>query len=345
MHNLRCSSVKKRLKANFIDIFIENIPITFVENISKINPIIPYYHLVSDEKEIHICHLHPYKNKSQFISDIDFLCNRYQPIGLGDLIEHVKHNKKLKKRSFLLTFDDGYSQMYSVVAPILFKKGIPAIFFLSTDFIDNKKLSYRNKASIIIEFIINNLENISIKQKLIPILKVPIDEMPQVILSIKYKEAKVLDEIAYLFGIRFDDYLINRKPYLSSIQIFKMIEMGFYFGAHSMDHPPYSELSLKEQLDQTIGSLKLIKNSFHLPYSLFAFPYNDLNVNNIFFRTIGNYTDLTFGTGRIKTESLASNLRRINLEKTLKPARKILVRQIIKERMYPWFSRSGFLRT
>ena len=117
--------------AEWIDTLIKIMPIGFIEKISDLIPLIPYYHIVSNERIIHVCHLFPYKNERQFIDDVEFLCSRYQPISLDSLIDHVKHGKKLKNGSFLLTFDDGYSQMYSVVAPILFKKKIAGIPFLA----------------------------------------------------------------------------------------------------------------------------------------------------------------------------------------------------------------------
>ena len=323
--------------SKWLDLFIKITPIGFAEKLSYLTPLLPCYHIVSNERIIHVCHLYSYKNERQFIDDVEFLCSRYQPISLGDLIDHVRSGKKLKNGSFLLTFDDGYSQMYSVVAPILFKKGIPAVFFPSTDFIDNRNLYYRNKASIIAEFIINN-ENYfdNIRKDLPPFLNVPFREVPKRVLSIRYEETKGLDEIAELFGIRFDDYLKNTRPYLSSIQIRKMIDMGFYFGAHSKDHPIYAELCLEDQLNQTIGSLQFIKKEFKLPYSVFAVPHNYISVSKDFFRAIEAYVDLTFGNSDIDISSVALNLKRINFEKTLEPARTILTREFIRKRIYPW---------
>jgi len=324
-----------RFYTRFIHTLIQITPIWLVDKFSDLTPLIPYYHMVSNERIIHVCHLYPYKNEKQFIDDIDFLCSRYQPISLVDIIDHIKHGKKLKKMSFLLTFDDGYSQMYSVVAPILAKKGIPAVFFLNTGFIDNKALSYKNKASIIVEHIINDETSFNkIKHQLFYFFNVPLNELTNYILSIKYKEAGILDFIAELCGISFADYLKLNRPYLNGAQIRKMIDMGFYFGAHSKDHPLYADLSLEGQLNQTIESLRFITKEFELPYSIFAFPHHDLSVTKEFFLEIENQTDLTFGTGPIKTDSVTTNLHRINFEKTLEPAGTNLKRSFIEKEIY-----------
>lgn len=320
-------------------------PIAMAEKISCISPLIPYYHLVSDERVIHVCHLYRYKNRIQFSRDVDFLCGRYDPLSIHDLVDFVKHGKKLKKESFLLTFDDGFSQNYSIVAPILFKKGIPALFFLSTDFIDNKALCYRSKASILIDFLLSNECFFhKIKQSMPHILDVSFQDMPERILSIRYNDQMVIERLANLCGINYAEYLQSNQPYLSSWQIRKMIEMGFFFGAHSLDHPLYADLSLEQQLNQTRGSLEFIKREFDLPYSLFAFPHNDTHISKEYFIRIKKYTDLTFGAAGFKIDSVTTNLQRINFEKTLEPAKKILKHELIKKRIYQALKRAEIVR-
>jgi peptidoglycan/xylan/chitin deacetylase (PgdA/CDA1 family) len=315
------------------------------EKFSNITPLIPFYHLVTHERLPHVCHLYHYKNEGQFISDIDFLCQRYQPVSLPDIINHVRGAGSLKKGSFLLTFDDGYSQMYSVVAPILNKKGIPAVFFLSTDFIDNRALNYRNKASLLIEHMTNHEATFRMIRTRLPMsLNLPIQEVYQRIRSVRYQETRILDDIAELMELSFHDYLLTVKPFLSSEQIFRMIEMGFFIGAHSIDHPLYADLELEEQLAQTIGSLQILKNKFHLPYSVFAFPHSDHAVTRKFFEAIANHADLTFGTSGPKIDIIKSNLQRIDFEKTLEPAKDILARELIKKRIFKWIHRSGISR-
>ena len=314
---------------------IHQLLISIAEKITDITPLIPYYHTVSNKKLIHVCHLHPYKNERQFIDDVDFLCKRYPPVSLGDLIDCAKHGKKLKKGSFIITFDDGYSQIYSIVAPILLKKGVPAIFFLTSDFIDNKSLSYRNKASIIVEHLLRNHNHLQdIQQALCGTLNVTSEQLATRILAIRYQEANVLEEIGLLLGIDFNEYLLNEQPYLTSAQIRKLIEMGFYIGAHSIDHPYFKDLPLQDQLRQTISSLHFIKNNFGLAYSLFAFPHNDYSIDKEYFHKIENIMDLTFGTCGIKKDPIATNLQRINFESTLRRASNILARQLIKKIIY-----------
>lgn len=311
---------------------VHNILVSLAETISGVTPLIPYYHTVSNERLAHICHLHPYKNERQFLDDVDYLGRRYQPVSLGDLLDSVKRGKKLKKGSFILTFDDGYSQVYSVVAPILYRKGIPAICFLTSDFIDNRSLSYRNKASIIVDLLLRERVDRSLNaHAVLNRLGVSADQLPSRILALKYQEASVLDEVARSMGADFQGYLSTEQPYLTTDQIKKLIAMGFSIGAHSIDHPFFQDLPMEDQLRQTTGSLRFVRDRFGLTYSLFAFPYSDLFISEEYFRRIEDVVDLTFGTCGIKKDPVAWNLQRINFESALRGAPDIIARQLVKK--------------
>lgn len=309
-------------------------PFSLISYLANYNLLIPYYHLVCDEELIHIKHLYPYKNVAKFSSDLDFLLLRYKPIALSDLISHVKTGQKIKERSFLLTFDDGYSQIYSVIAPILRERGIPAVFFVNPSFIDNKDLSYKNKASILMEYIHTHsnkpLFNQSFSNSNVPCnLKDALTSLA----SFKYHNRLILDNIAESVGINFPSYLKDKKPYLTSSQISRLIKWGFSIGSHSMDHPLYSDLTLEAQIEQTLTSTHYLTSIFNLNYSVFAFPHSDYGVSKEYFMRIRNSIDLTFGTNGIFKDSILTNIQRINFEE-MDTAENILSRQLLKKIVY-----------
>jgi len=297
--------------------------------------------MVSNEKLPHIQYLYDYKGIKEFINDIDFLARLFDPISLTDLIEKSKRGSKIKSNLFLLTFDDGYKEMYTIVAPILRRKGIPAVFFLNTDFIDNKDLSYINKASLIINILKKKPELVKQFNRVFDCLKnLSEEEVFKKILSIGYRRRSLLDQMAKVADVDFNEFLKTYQPYLNRSQIISMINDGFYFGAHSKDHPHYSEISLEEQIDQTLESLKIIKNEFNLIYSVFAFPFGAEGVSLEFFQCIMNKVDLTFSTSYCLNNNLAWNLRRINFERSLLPAKMIVSRYMAKDLVYSIFQGS-----
>lgn len=253
--------------------------------------ILPFYHLVADVTPSHVKHLYTARSIDKFNEDLDFLLNNYEAISLAQLIELTKSEKKTDKKYFHLSFDDGLSEFYSIVAPILKERNISATVFLNSDFIDNKELFYRFKASLLFD---------QLKDKNL--------------LGITYKDNDKLNEIAVNNNIDFDAYLLEKQPYLTSIQIKELIKQGITFGAHSKNHPLYKELTVDEQIIQTKESIETISTQFDLAYKVFSFPFTDDGVESIFFEQIENNVDLTFGCAGIKDDAAKNHLQRIPME-------------------------------
>jgi hypothetical protein len=112
-----------------------------------------------------------------------------------------------------------------------------------------------------------------------------------------------------------------------------LIDRGFAIGAHSIDHPYYSTLSLPEQLEQTIVSVKHIRERFNVGYGAFAFPHNDKGVSQEFFKKIqeSGLIDITFGTGGMAEGDLRTHRQRTSLELPLLSAKEIIAWQCMRK--------------
>ena len=294
---------------------IQFVSIKTLINLSGQKLILLVYHAVSDKYLPHISNLYEIRNSNKFLSDIEYVLKYFNPIDLNKLIEIVKNNKKVTHPCFHLSFDDGLSEFYHVVAPLLVKKGVPATCFLNSAFIDNKDLFFRYKESIIADRIIHNNCDEAILKRISEILKTDnssVVKLKSSILKIKYDQQFVLDDIAKELKIDFKEYLKINKPYLSKEQIKELQSQGFTFGAHSIDHPEYRYLPIEEQVNQTVKSMNDVKKLFNLDYSVFAFPFTDVGVSTEFFNKID--VDLSFGCSGIKKDVVKTNLHRIPIE-------------------------------
>ncbi len=280
--------------------------------------ILPFYHLVSDDEVIHVKNLYRVKSVKEFEQELDFFLKYYEPIDFQEFISLEND----KKKRFLLTFDDGLREFYDIIAPVLKRKGIPAICFLNSGFIDNKDLFFRYKASILIEKLKTSVFSPAKEKELRSWFQasgLKYGEHFQSLLSVCYYNKEYLDELAALLDVHFPEYLQQHKPYLETGQIKELIAQGFHFGAHSIDHPFYAELSEEEQLTQTKQSLDEITALFDLDYRLFSFPFSDSGISRSFFEKIFDpvnpVADMTFGTAGLKKDSCIRNIQRIPVEK------------------------------
>lgn len=275
--------------------------------------IFPYYHIVSDEECPHVKNLYPIKRVSEFEKELDILQKYFQPLNLEELTHYILTGTQPQKPSFFLSFDDGLRECYSIIAPILKKRKIPAAFFLNTDFVDNRNLFYRYKVSLIIEKIrSHNPDNFPRtfgreENELITAEK---------LLSFNYNDTYKIDKIAKELNLDFDEFLSSQKPYMTWDEIKELKTQGFYFGGHSKDHPLYNLISKEEQLQQTTESVNKTVEKLNLDYRIFSFPFTDDKVSKTLFNQIYNegICDLTFATGRFRTDEFKRNIHRFGFE-------------------------------
>ena len=273
--------------------------ITVFQAITKQKIALPFYHAVAEQPLPHIQHLYRVKTVNEFLKDLDFLLKHFEPIDAETLHHFHSQNVTPKKPVFHLTFDDGLKEVYDIVAPILLQKGVPATFFVNSGFVDNKALFYRYHASLAVEELLQ-------KGTLTQWLKTEI-------LSCSYKNKNNLFQ--YFSKQQVTDFLKNETPYLTVEQIQTLNRQGFTIGAHSEDHPYYDELSLEEQLSQTLSSLEFVSSIVNQKLRLFAFPFTDFNISRQFFEELKPFVDLSFGTANLKNDEIPFNYQRIEGEK------------------------------
>ena len=150
--------------------------------------------------------------------------------------------------------------------------------------------------------------------------------------SISYRQRHILDELGAILDCDFAQYVSSIQPYLTSEQIRNLIKLGFAIGAHSIDHPPYSELRLEEQLIQTHGSLSWLSNRFQYECQAFAFPSNDTLVHSEFFQKAfaDGHLKVSFGIHSMYRHFFPRNLERFTMEQNYISAKQILSREFFK---------------
>lgn len=307
--------MKKILKKN-ISKSATLLGLDFLIAISNQHLLLPFYHTVSDEDLAHIKHLYPIQSTLGFKKDLDFLQKKFRPVSHLFLQETVTSSKRIKENCFWLSFDDGLREFYDVVAPILSERGVPATCFVNSAFIDNKDMFFRLKASVLIERINKKALTSGQNKKLVEIFfqhgltyNSAFD-----LLKITYQNKEILDNVAPVIDVSFQEYLSKHRPYLTTNQINELIQKGFSFGSHSVSHPYYNALPEDIQVQETLDCLNYLVDTFGIKERLFSFPYTDFGVTKSFFDKIGNSIDLSFGTASLKQDTISTNIQRIPME-------------------------------
>ncbi len=275
--------------------------------------ILPFYHAVGNHPMPHIDSLYQVRSIKEFEKDLDYLSLHFDFIELKDLDISTKQGRP----KVLLSFDDGFRECYDIIRPILSRKGIPAVFFINTGYVDNKDLMYRCKAS----YIINNLTKadffpIKLQEgkynKYIKGYEVLISELK----TLEYRHRDVLDDVIIKFGLPIKSWLRDYQPYMTESMIKELHLDGFTIGAHSHTHPSFRDLSGAEQWSEVEQSVQIINNICNTDSCPFSFPFNDIGVSKstLFKLDADKHINSTFGVSGFKSDVLSNHVHRVAME-------------------------------
>lgn len=307
---------------------LDLIPINLLIKITKNKILLPFYHAVSNDKLHHIDSLYSSRDINLFVSDLEFFCKYFTPISIDELYQIILENKKITKPVFHLTFDDGLKEIYTVIAPILHEKGIPATFFVNTDFIDNKDLFFRYKISLIIYALNEGVDN-ELLTKISTLLNLASQSTKSVIEKLElltFADLELIDTIGVLLKIDFKEFLSKIQPYLSTTEIIELKDKGFSFGSHSLNHPLFKDLTYNQQKIQITESFSFLSRKFGLKNKYFSFPFSDDKVKNNLFKWLYGVEQckLSFGISGLKVDANKFHLHRIQMENNFDSAEKIV---------------------
>ncbi|PKP40854.1 MAG: hypothetical protein CVT96_07510 [Bacteroidetes bacterium HGW-Bacteroidetes-13] len=304
-------------------------------SIFKNQTIFPYYHIVSDNKVAHVDNLYQFKDCKQFSNDINVLTANYKTLDPKDIIE----NNRLKNNRFLISFDDGLQEIYTIIYPILKENNIKAIFFINPNFVDNNDGLYKHYISLIISHLRNNNFDEKVLQSIGQLFSFTYntdEEFVKQLINIKFSEREKINNVLELLDINIKEYLKEYKPYITKGQIQEMINDGFYFGGHTMTHPPLNQLSHEDQKNEIVNSINWLKENFNINYSLFAFPFSDKLVSKKLLNELFEYDRniKLFGNSGLKKDIDNRIIQRFSLENPNKQTE----RQIVTENLYKFYN-------
>ena len=295
------------------------LPTALLARASGMPVLLPYHHTVSDDYLPHIRGLYAYKNARQFGADLDWLLRRYRPLDPAELIKATLEGKAVPPRSFLLSFDDGFREIHDVVAPLLLRKGVPALLFINPAFVDNRELFYRCKLSLLIEKAKTDGTTARLLAHYLKLQEPAIEELRTALLRIQYPQRAQADELGRLANIDFDDYLRKQQPFMTTSQLQSLQSQGFYLGGHSIDHPNYKYLAPEGQHRQTVESVNFARR-LGAPHHLFAFPHEDIAASQAFFDRLKSEAPLVFFGVRNGLDEARNRLwHRFNAENPAEP--------------------------
>ncbi|GEM_PF-2685789 len=285
---------------------ISAMPFSVVKKVTRGRLVSFYYHVIADELPPHLSRLYSNVHSVQsFGEELDFLQEWFNPITAARLLSHLQDGEPLPKNPCLITFDDGYREVYEHAFPQLAQRQMSFVFFLTRNFVDNHSLFVENTVSLILNLCEKDPDaEFAVKHLLTEhgvLVNGPIERYLQ---RVPYKQRFLVELAAQVCGISSSQYAQQHRPYVTVHQVHEMLASGLVeVGGHSVDHPRNEELTDDEQVTQVADSMNSIEELFSPPSRLYAFPYSDASISiqtyQRLFRDLK--IDLAFGTEQLRS--------------------------------------------
>jgi len=253
----------------------------YLNQLSENNYVIFLFHGVVDNSDYEIRnytkkHLVSY----EFEQLIAQLKEKGNPISMDDILYNFQNNINPPPFSFVITFDDGFANNYTIAAPILEHFEMPAIFYVSTDLIENNRMTWTDQIEFCLEkvaegsiklpwdgkelFFYDSKTKISIMEKLRNHLKANLQIDPSVIVDYLYDNFQ-MDLVTTGKG------MLDKKMDWDQIKILNNNEY-FIVAGHSHRHISLTSLS-PEELDREIDiSISLLSEKAGIESCHYAYP-------------------------------------------------------------------------
>jgi peptidoglycan/xylan/chitin deacetylase (PgdA/CDA1 family) len=89
--------------------------------------------------------------RAYFRAFLEDLSARGRALSMDEVLERCLAGDPFPDHSFAITFDDGFENNHSVAAPVLEDLGIPAMFYVTTRFIDENGMSWIDRIEAVLE--------------------------------------------------------------------------------------------------------------------------------------------------------------------------------------------------
>lgn len=230
----------------------------------------------------------------QFRAQLELLAGQGPFVSAADVRAAVQGDRPLPERCWLVTLDDGLKEQHEHAWPILRRLGIPAIFYVTTDPIANRRVTSVHKIHLlratvapqkVLEALVQHARRLGIGLEPVDAAtaarQYPYDRPEAARLKYLLNFALAFADRDRLVEACVDELLgwnegeVSARLYMSESEVRDLAAAGCV-GTHAHEHLPLGLLPEAEVTRQIRTSVELIERwSGHRPYTL-SYPYGSL---------------------------------------------------------------------
>ena len=260
------------------------------------------YHMVSDCELDHVKY-YRYKTPAMFRNDVRYVVEHHDYMKRVGTSELTLPTTGSRGNRFVFTIDDGFAEGFDVIRPILKQFDVGAIFFITTDFLDDRSIFFESLVSLCLSAI----EKLSSEQASELLNKLrrsdsgqPADRLEERdrtaarrlqdariqrprspshaalyrwCLGLEHSDVRGIEELCDSLGVDWRGHSDKRRLFLTSEQVRVLANEGFAVGAHGVTHASFRGADVDVIEREMVESGEVIRALTGQAIVPFAFPY------------------------------------------------------------------------
>ncbi|QDU24180.1 polysaccharide deacetylase family protein [Urbifossiella limnaea] len=207
-----------------------------------------------------------------------FLRRHFDLPPFDELVAALTDGFELKRPTALVTFDDGYRDNYELAFPVLREAGVPAVFFIPTEYVGCPRTPWWDRIAYVVKRATVEVLALDIPEPTAFDLRVlPRSRVIRQVLDLFKRDAgrhegAFLSHLEERAGVSFPEHLAAHRWIVTWDEIREMVDGGMAVGSHSHTHRILAGLNEAEQLQELTLSRKILERETGRAVTSLAYP-------------------------------------------------------------------------
>lgn len=199
-----------------------------------------------------------------FEQQVAHIARHYQPMTVTEMIRGCFEDEKLPKHAIAITVDDGFQDFYQIAWPILKRHRVPATFYVTTGFVDERLWLWPDQLTWILGCALEVRSSLApftygVETVIPPSgtedLRQLFGHLVGYLLRIAdYKKHAFLKELAEFWQLSVPEKAPDWARPVSWRQLAEMQDQGLEVGGHTVTHPSLSQVSPEQAKNEIMGA-------------------------------------------------------------------------------------------
>lgn len=238
--------------------------------------VVTYHHIYEPTADYRFDDAVADASPAQFRRQLELLRRHCSPVTLADVVAAID-GAPLPPNPVLIAFDDGYSSSLLTAAPILREFGMRAVFFIATDFVDDRRLYWWEA----IAYLCKQSPRRSIELRYPEPVRVDLDaptamwRINRIVKNHALDVTRFVAELAAACGLQWTAALERElcdQLIMTWDDVRALAALGMDIGSHCRSHRVLQTVPHDELHDELAGSRAVLERELGQPVRAIAYP-------------------------------------------------------------------------